>query len=600
MANSSEILAQARELQKAGRLEEADRLCRAILANDPDDTDALAQLARILGQRGQLDAAEGILRRAARLRPDSAEISQHLRSLLAARQFQMGLVLAKQQKIDDAIACMRRAVVQAPAFAEAHRSLGILLAGQKNFHEAADSFRRAVEHKPGNAEAHYNLALALQHQNKFEEAEADYRRALELNPQYVHAHNNLAIVLGEQERLDEAEAAFRKTIQVAPDHADAHANLADLLLKRNRPEEAEHCCRRALALSADLTGAQYDLAVALGAQNKRDDAAACYRKTIELAADHVDAHVGLSSMLLLGGSLAEGWPEYEWRLKHKDMPKSPLPRPQWQGESLAGRTILLRAEQGAGDAIQFVRYAGLVKQQGCTVLVGCTPNLKRLLATFPGLDGAVVSGQPLPHYDVHLPMLSLPGIFGTTLETIPAKVPYLFPDEASIAEWRDELGDEQALSIGIAWQGNPAQRRDEFRSIPLARFGGVAGTRGVRLYSLQFGVGREQLNDAADWPLTDFGDRLGDFHHTAALIRNLDLVISCDSAPAHLAGALGVPVWLVVPFAPDWRWMLDRADSPWYPTMRLFRQTRAGDWESAFRQIDEELARLVEAKSTSR
>jgi ADP-heptose:LPS heptosyltransferase len=191
-------------------------------------------------------------------------------------------------------------------------------------------------------------------------------------------------------------------------------------------------------------------------------------------------------------------------------------------------------------------------------------------------------------------------MLGTTLENIPARVPYLFPDEASITAWRDELGEQRALRIGIAWQGNPAQNRDQSRSIPLAHFAGIARTRGIRLYSLQFGAGREQLSDAADWPLVDFGDRLGDFQHTAALMRNLDLVISCDSAPAHLAGALGVPVWLALAFSADWRWLVDRSDSPWYPTMRLFRQTGPGDWQSAFRQIEQELARLVESKSDSR
>ena len=191
-------------------------------------------------------------------------------------------------------------------------------------------------------------------------------------------------------------------------------------------------------------------------------------------------------------------------------------------------------------------------------------------------------------------------MLGATLETIPAKVPYLFGDEASIAEWRAELDDDRSLKIGIAWQGNPAQPRDAFRSIPLAHFGGIAHAGGVRVYSLQFGTGREQLNEvAADWPVVDLGQRLGDFHHTAAFIRNLDLVISCDSAPAHLAGALGVPVWLALAFAADWRWLVDRTDSPWYPTMRLFRQTRPGDWDSAFRPIEEELARLVESKSTA-
>lgn len=598
MASSSKKLDQAAAMQRSGRLDEAERLCREILATTPGSTDALARLASILGQRGDLDAAEKTLRQAARLRPDSAEIAQHLRSLLAARQFQLGVVLAKQQRTEEASACMRRAIAHSPDFAEAHRGLGILLAGQERFAEAEQSFERAAGINPGNAEVLYNLALAQQKQKKFAEAEANYRRALALNPRYAEAHNNLAIVLTEQNRPVEAEAAYHKALEYAPDYGDAHANLADLLIKQNKPGEAERHCRRALELTANPVAAQYDLAVALGAQNKLDEAAQWYRQTIALAPEYVDAHVGLATMLLLGGKLAEGWPEYEWRLRHRDMPKSPLPQPVWRGEPLGGRTILVRGEQGAGDTIQFIRFAERLKLQGCTVLAGCTTNVKRLAATCPGVDAVVVTGEPIPRYDFHVPLLSVPGLLGTTLATIPAKVPYLFADETAIAQWREELGDEPGLKVGIAWQGNPVQNRDQFRSIPLVHFGGIARTAGVRLYSLQFGHGREQLSAAADWPIEDLADRLGDFHHTAALMRNLDLVISCDSAPAHLAGALGVPVWLALAFAADWRWLVDRADCPWYPTMRLFRQPRPGDWQGAFREIEQELARLVEARST--
>jgi tetratricopeptide (TPR) repeat protein len=600
MTDRNKKLARAEDLQKAGRFGEAERLCREILALDPDDAEALRRLASVLGQRGDLEAAEEKLRRAALLRPDSVEIATQLHGLLAAKQFRLGLMLAKQKRVDEATVCMRRAVAEAPNFADAHRSLGILLAGQERFAEAAESFQHAARINPDNAEVFYNLALAQQKQQKLAEAEASYRRALELKPRYAEALNNLAVVMTEQNRPDEAEATYRQAIECAPDYADAHSNLADLLLKQNRPDEAERCSRRALELSTNPVAAGYDLGVILAAQNKLDEAANGYRKTIALAPDYVDAHVGLATMLLMGGKFSEGWPEYEWRLKHQDMPQSPLPGPVWQGESLAGRTMLLRAEQGAGDAIQFIRFARLVKQQGATVLVGCKENLRRLLATCVGVDSVFVTGDELPSYDVQVPLLSVPGLLGATLETIPAEVPYLSPDEASIAEWRGELGDARGLKIGIAWQGNPAQRRDEFRSIPLAQFGGIARARGVQVYSLQFGPGSEQLQAvAADWPVVELGQRLGDFYRTAAFIRNLDLVISCDSAPVHLAGALGVPVWLALAFAADWRWLVDRTDSPWYPTMRIFRQSRPGDWESAFRQIEQELARLVESKSAS-
>jgi hypothetical protein len=423
---------------------------------------------------------------------------------------------------------------------------------------------------------------------------------LELNPRYGVALNNLAIVLVAQKRPAEAEEAYRKAIEYKPDFAPAHSNLSELMIKQNRPDEAERCCRRALELTSGAAGAHYDLAVALAAQNKLAEAETEFRQTIEREPENSDAHVGLAGVLLAGGRLAEGWKEYEWRLKHKDFPKSELPTPEWRGEPLAGRTILLRAEQGAGDTIQFIRFAPVLKEQGCTVVAGCTPSLSRVLARARGVDSVLVGvGVPVT-FDVHVPLMSVASILGVTLDSIPAEVPYLSASESSIAGWREEVAGEPALRVGIAWQGNPKQKRDEFRSIPLAQFAGIAHTPGVRLYSLQFGLGREQLQLAADWPLVDFAESLGDFHRTAALVCNLDLVISCDSAPAHLAGALGIPVWLALAFNADWRWLVDRTDSPWYPTMRLFRQPHPGDWEAAFRQMENELPALVEAKLSRR
>jgi tetratricopeptide (TPR) repeat protein len=601
MPTHRQKLAQALDLQQAGQLKDAERVCREILADHPDDFDTLRQLAHVLGLRGSLEAAEATLRHALRLRPDAAEAAGHLRSLLAAKEFRQGVAWAKEQKTDEAVASMRRAIAHEPGFAQAHQALGTLLAGQGKLDEAVVSFRAVVALSPNTALAHYNLALALQNQQQYAEAEAGYRRALQLDPKYAHAHNNLAIVLAEQGRPAEAEASYRKAVECAPDYADAHFNLADLLVKQNRLDEAEDFCRRGLKRSTDPVDAHYKLGIALAAQNKLGEAAACYRKVIELESDHADAHVGLATMLLLSGNFAAGWPEYEWRLKHPDMPKTALSQPRWQGEPLEGRTILLGAEQGAGDTIQFVRYADVVKQRGGTVVAECAANLERLLATCTGVDSVVAAGRPRPHFDVYAPLPSLPGILGASLETIPAQVPYLFPDEAAVAPWRDELKAETALNIGIAWQGNPRQKRDEYRSIPLAKFAPIARAPGVRLYSLQFGTGREQIAAVArDLPLQDLGDRLGDFHHTAALMRHLDLVITCDSAPAHLAGALGLPVWLALTYSPDWRWLLDRADSPWYPTMRLFRQPRPGDWEGTFREIEEALAALVESRSGGR
>jgi tetratricopeptide (TPR) repeat protein len=509
----------------------------------------------------------------------------------AVNEFRRALILAKQQSFDEAIAGLRRAVALAPRFAEAHYNLGTLAAMQGAYEEAADCFRRAVDVDPGNAVAHYNLGLARQHQGRPAEAEPHYRHALRLSPRHAPAHNQLGMVLQEQRRFAEAEACYGRALECAPDYVDAEHNLSGLLLDQSRFDEAEERARRVLRVKPDFAAAQYNLGVALAGELK-DESIAVFRRVIELEPANVDAHLGLAGALLARGRFAEGWLEYEWRLKSPHAPADTTTQPRWGGEALGSRTILLRAEQGFGDAIQFVRYAELVKGRGGTVKVACTSPVRSLLATCAGVEAVVARDEPPGPFDVYAPLLSLPGVFQTSLDTIPAKVPYLFPDPATVAQWQAELGREAGLKIGIAWQGNPQQPRDAQRSFPLAHFARIARFLGVRLYSLQMGDGCEQAA-GIDWPLVDWGDRLGDFHRTAALVQNLDLVITCDSAPAHLAGALGVPVWVALAHQPDWRWLLDRADSPWYPTMRLFRQPRTGDWDAVFAEIERALGEIL-------
>jgi hypothetical protein len=331
-----------------------------------------------------------------------------------------------------------------------------------------------------------------------------------------------------------------------------------------------------------------------------DEAVASFGRALELKPEFAEAHIGRSLALLLMGRFEEGWPEYEWRWKRKGVEEPVLQKPRWTGNTVKGARILLRCEQGLGDTLQFMRYAELVKQRCGAVIVECQPPLARLLASCPGVDSVITSGLPLPEFDFHIPLLSLPALFGTSLENISAKVPYLWPRADAVEKRKDELGDAGAFKVGIAWQGRKEYENDCCRSIPLAYFAGIARIRGVRTYSLQMGAGREQLTDlGGESPIIDLGDRLGDFHDTAAIVRNLDLVITSDSAPAHLAGSLGVPVWVALSIGPDWRWLVGRTDSPWYPTMRLFRQSRPGDWGGVFRAIEGELAKLVKRRRRS-
>jgi len=335
-----------------------------------------------------------------------------------------------------------------------------------------------------------------------------------------------------------------------------------------------------------------------------DEAIACYRRALELKPAYVEAHWNLAFALLLAGDWQHGWPEYEWRWQRKEWSPRRFPQPMWDGASLAGKTILLHAEQGLGDTIQFIRYASIVKRHGAAVLVECPKPLLGVLEGCPGVDQWIAQRDGLPAFDVHAPLLSLPGILKTTVENIPAEIPYLFARPALIDRWRQALIDLDGFKIGIAWQGNPKYGDDRVRSIPLRCFAPLAQIPGVRLVSLQKGAGSEQLAEARDlFPVADFGDQLdqsGPFLDTAALMKNLDLVIAADTAAAHLAGALGVPVWLALPFMPEWRWLLDRSDTPWYPSMRLFRQKERGNWGGVFDEIHNALRERLSSREPAK
>jgi hypothetical protein len=307
---------------------------------------------------------------------------------------------------------------------------------------------------------------------------------------------------------------------------------------------------------------------------------------LELKPDYADAHLNRAVAWLLAGDWQRGWPEYQWRWRTKHLIPRRFPQPAWAGEPLTGKAILLHAEQGLGDTIQFVRYASLVKQHDATVIMECPKPLLALLEGCAGVDQLVGQGDDLPAFDVHAPLLSVPGILNTSLETIPARIPYLFARPLLLEQWRRTLIGLDGFKIGITWQGSPKFRGDCFRSIPLRCFAPLARIPGVRLISLQKGAGAEQLAEVQGlFSVAELGSRLPDFIDTAAVMKNLDLVITSDTGPAHLAGALGVPVWVALSFAPDWRWLLDRSDSPWYPTMRLFRQTELGHWPAVFEEI---------------
>lgn len=330
-----------------------------------------------------------------------------------------------------------------------------------------------------------------------------------------------------------------------------------------------------------------------------NDAVNIYERCIANTPNDADAHACLGICRLLNGDLHRGWPEYEWRLKTSSMAEPPSGRPRWSGESLKNKTILVEAEQGHGDTIQFVRYLPQIKLVGANIILGCQPALRNLLIESKVADMVLSQGDIAPHFDTEITLLSLPGIFQASLETIPAEVPYLrIPQGSGIQAITAIVRYTEMLRVGLVWAGGIYTKAPE-RSLELEQFRELFKLRGVKLFSLQKGNTAEELKLIMPDTIVDLAPCLNDFADTAAAIQELDLVISVDTAVAHLAGALGKPVWTLIPYVPDWRWMLNREDSPWYPTMRLFRQPKPGDWASVIARVAEQLTALVQQQSAT-
>ena len=462
--------------------------------------------------------------------------------------------------------------------------------------EAAEACRQILAIRPEMAETHNDLGIIFAQQGRLDQALACFEQAIALRPLYADAHVNLGNVLLNQGQLDQAAARYRQALALAPNHAQAHYNLANTLKRQGKLDQAVSRFEQAIALRPNYAAALKNLGIALRDQLKLTEAQQVFQRLLTLEPDSPEAQVALSSCYLLAGDYERGWPAYEGRLRMPELAAQPnLPR--WSGEPLAGRSLLLVVEQGLGDTIQFVRYARLLKERGARVVLAVGATLGPLLARDTDLDELYIigSGAVLPRCDYYLPLLSVPGALGTTASTIPGEVPYLSADPALTAQWRQELAGIEAFKIGIAWQGSRDYPSDHKRSIPLAHFAPLAGLTGVRLISLQKGFGSEQIA-AVDFPVLDLSGRLdeeaGALMDTAAVIRNLDLVVTSDTSIPHLAGALGAAVWVALPFSPDWRWLRSGDASPWYPTMRLFRQTTIGQWPDVFERI----AKAVEAR----
>ena len=546
MPKARDFFEAALEDHQAGRLVRAIALYEQAVALAPEDLIARANLALALAQSGRHVDASAAFAAALALSPDDTA----LRHNLLITSLNAGTVLMGEGRASDAAATFRRAVAAAPDHAEAHGSLGFALASLGDLGGAIEAFGAAIALAPEDARLHYNLGNALRDQGRYDDALAAYRDALVRRPDFVEA----LLLVGNLERARGAPhaalAAFERAVAAVPESTLAHLGLGGALHDLGRLEEAITAFRRAQALDPE----------------------------------NAEAHRSEALSLLLQGDFTRGWEKFEWRWRAEDIA---LRRPDanpWRGEDLTGRTILLYAEQGLGDTIQFVRFVPQVAARGGRVILQAQRPLLGLLRGLEGVAELIGARQAPPAFDVQAPLLSLPWILGTRLDTIPARVPYLAAEPERVARWRAIVGAGAGPSVGLVWAGNPRHWRDRARSLPARRMLPLLD-HAARWFSLQVGAGAENLPALAPDRVTDLAPRLTDFSETAAALTALDLVITVDTAVAHLAGALGRPVWLLLPFSPDFRWLLGRDDSPWYPTMRLFRQSEPGDWDGVIARV---------------
>lgn len=556
-------------------------------SKDPSNSaKTLNNLGLTHAQNGNLDEARLCFERAVAL--DSSHAGAHNN---------LGNVFREQREFDQAVASYRAALAADPSYSRAYFNLGQALTELGRAAEAAASFSRCLKLDPNNLEAGVALGNALQNQDKWQEAERCFQQALSLAPHSSLAHSSMALFHRQRGDLELAIQFFDRALQLEPQSVEILANKALALSEAGKFDDAMTCCDLALRIDAKNVLALTHNGIVLRNYGKIAEAIDCYDRALEIEPDCVAARLNRAMLLLKSGDFARGWPEYEWRWKQVTVRIPYTSAPLWDGSPLDGRTILLHAEQGKGDIIQFIRYVQLTKQRGGRVIVSADPSAMPLLEMAHGVEQLVSRDDPPPPHDLQAALMSLPACFGTTVETIPADVPYFTPPTLLIEQWRNELKRIDGLKIGIAWQGNPKYPGDRQRSIPLAQFSPLAELSGATLVGLQIGYGTEQQSQVADKftvvQLAGSDNAHLDFPNTAAIMQGLDLVVTSDTSIAHLAGALARPVWVALPLACDWRWMTHRDDTPWYPNMKIFRQRVSGDWFSVFNEMKKNLSTQV-------
>jgi tetratricopeptide (TPR) repeat protein len=613
---------------RQGRGEEALDYLRRVLKADASLAPAHADMGHILAKLGRNALALRCYRRAlvlnaseARYLCDTAAVLSKLRRHAEALDFadqaialradyadahyNRGKALHDLKRLDDALAAYDRALELAPNAIETLNNRGLVLVALHRAEDGLESYNQALKLRPLYPEALNNRGVALNDLRRFEAALLSFDLALKLKPNFAEAHANRGFALNELKRYREALASSNRALKLRPKFYEAWASRGIILKNLNRFDKAIAAFDRAIKLRPRLPMSYGNRAIALKDVKRIEEAKISLKFGLLLAPGAVELLFGESLILLLNGELPLGWIGYETRF---EQPRSTPPKlvadyPVWRGEDISGKRIVVFVEQGYGDIIQFSRYLPLLAERGADVTFYASSQLLRILRPLAS-SARLTADLGDETFDYQCALISLPLAFGTDLDTIPATVPYLQSEPELVSTWAERIGPD-GFRIGIAWQGNPTGAVDHGRSFPVSALAPIAAVPGVRLISLQKVFGLEQLANLPPSMRVEVLDPEHDpgpdaFIDTAAIAATLDLVITSDTSLAHLVGALGRPVWVALKYVPDWRWLLDRDDSPWYPTMRLYRQDAPGDWRSVFRKMAGDLRRLVRASRQKR
>jgi len=572
-------------LHQRGDLEQARAAYEKVLESTPRHADALHLLGVIAAQTNDLRTAVDLIERA-------IVIDSHN----PAAYCNLGGALHRLRQWDAALTNYDKAIALKTDYADAHFNRGNVLKDLGQLDAALVSYRRAIAARPDFAAAHLSRADLLYQLKRMDEALASYAAALAIRPDFAEAHCNRSNALHELKRLDEALAGYDRAIAIRPEFAAAYSNRGNVLRELDQYDAAIASYDQAIAIDAAFAPAHFNRGVALNQLGRPGEALASYDRAIAIDADFAEAHFNRSLVRLLTADFAGGWIEHEWRWRNKFgsniNERRSFPQPLWLGEkSLAGKTILLYSEQGFGDTLQFCRYARPVSQLGAKVILEVPKPLESLLGDLQGISQLITRGEAPPDFDYQCPLMSLPLALNTTLESIPAAGKYLNGDPAKVARWESRLGERTGKRIGLMWNGNPIQPNNRNRSLWLADWVPHLPA-GFQYVSLQKELRERDARTLAGNPqILNVAADLQDFSDTAALCECMDLVISVCTSVAHLSAALGKRTWILLAYAADWRWLLDRSDSPWYPTAKLYRQRTRGEWSSVFEQVAADLSR---------